>query len=126
MARYTYDTCLTFGTDGEADFAEVDVTVSFACDFGTPETGRFGPVEFYDPGSGDDVHSIRLEKVGGRPAPWNLHFHSDKHFAALVVEMLEASERDLEAMIQEASETAADDHYAALERRWEDRRWSAA
>lgn len=123
---YRYETTLTFGADGEADFAEVDVEVTYECDFGTPETGRFGPVEAYDPGSGDEIHSIKLVKVGGRPAPWNLHFHSDKHFAAIVVERLEASGADLEAMVANAHEEAAADYDRAMEARWEDRRsWAA-
>ena len=122
MSRYRYETTLTFGTDGEADFAEVDVTVSYEVAFGSPESGRFGPVEAYDPGSDDEVHSIRLETVGGKPAPRNLHHHSDKHFAALVVERLEASEADLAAMIENAheSELALEDEIADL--RWEARR----
>lgn len=125
MPRYTYETTLTFDP-GAFDWEEVDVEVSYEVDFGSPESGYFGPVELYDPGSGADVHSIRLEKVGGRKAPWNLHFHSDKHFAALVVEKLEASERDLEAMIQDAHDQEVADHDAAMEARWEARRGEAA
>lgn len=123
--RFTYETCLAFGTDGEADFTEVDVTVSYECSFGCAAQ-TYGPAESCYPAEDPEVDDIRLEKVGGKPAPWNLHFHSDRHFAAIVVERLEASERDLEAMILEASETAADDHYAAQERRWEERRGEAA
>lgn len=121
-ARYRYETTLAFGHDGEADYAEVDVEVSYEVDFGAPETGRFGPIEAYDPGSGDEVHSIRLEKIGGRPAPWNLHFHSDKHFAAIVAEKLEASEADLEAMIANAHEAEVALEDAIAEMRWEERR----
>jgi hypothetical protein len=119
--RYRYETTLSFNPD-RADFTEVDVGVSFEVSFGTPETGCFGPVELYDPGSGDEVHSIRLETVGGRKAPWNLHFHSDKHFAALVVEMLEASEHHLSAMIEAAHEEEVALEDAVAEARWEARR----
>jgi len=121
-ARYKYETTLSFGDDTRADFAEVDVSVSYEVSFGSPESSRFGPIEAYDPGSDDEVHSIRLEKVGGRPAPWNLHFHSDRHFAAICVEKLEESEADLAAMIENAheSELALEDEIADM--RWEARR----
>lgn len=123
--RYRYETTLTFGSEERADFAEVDVEVSYAVSFGCAAQ-TYGPAENCYPAEPDEVDDIRLEKVGGRKAPWNLHFHSDKHFAALVVEKLEASERDLEAMIQDAHEQEVADHDAAMEARWEDRRGEAA
>src|ERR1700747_825263 len=122
MARYTYETTLSFGDDTRADFAEVDVSVSYEVSFGTPESGRFGPIEAYDPGSDDEVHSIRLETVGGRKGPWGLHFHSDNNFAALVVEMIEASEADLLAMVENAHEEELALEDAIAEQRWEERR----
>lgn len=125
MARHRYETTLSFGTDGEADFTEVDVEVSFTVSFGCAAQ-TYGPAELCYPAEADEVDDIRLEKVGGRPAPWNLHFHSDKHFAALVVEKLEASEDDLARMAEIAHEDAAADYDAAMEARWEDRRsWAA-
>lgn len=88
--RFTYSTTLEFDPE-RFDFSEADVTVSFTL-------------------NGDEASDIRLELVGDRKAPWGLHHHSDAHFAALVVEMLEGSERHCEAMIIEAGEQA----YAAL------------
>jgi hypothetical protein len=114
MVRYRYETTLSFNPD-RADFTEVDVGVSFEVSFGRPATRL-------DPASDDEVTDIRLETVGGRKAPWNLHFHSDRHFAELVVEMLEASEHHLSAMIEAAheEEVALEDEIS--EQRWEERR----
>lgn len=119
MARYTYETTLSFGSDERADFAEVDVKVAYDVSFGRAATRL-------DPAEDDEITDIRLIEVGGRPAPWGLHFHSDKHFAAIVAEMLEESEADLEAMIANAHEEAAADYDRAMEARWEARQvWAA-
>jgi hypothetical protein len=120
MVRYRYETTLSFNPD-RADFTEVDVGVSFEVSFGRLAQGpsyACGGV----PADPDEITDIRLETVGGRKAPWNLHFHSDKHFAALVVEMLEASEHHLSAMIEAAheEEVAVEDEIS--EARWEERR----
>lgn len=67
--RYTHSTCLAFGTDGEPDYCELDVTVSYAVAWGSPETGAgyMADPYKYDPGSPDEVEDIRLELVDGRP-----------------------------------------------------------
>lgn len=66
---YQYSTCLSFGTDGEADYAEVDVTISYDVVWGSEESGRFsGPPENYDPGSPDEIESIAVLEIDGRPA----------------------------------------------------------
>jgi hypothetical protein len=64
--RYTFSTCLMFGTDGEADFCELDVTVSFAF---TP--GRAAAPPAYDhgglPADPPEIDDIRVELIDGRP-----------------------------------------------------------
>jgi hypothetical protein len=64
--RYTYSTCLMFGTDGEADFCELDATVSFAF---TP--GRAAAPPAYDhgglPADPPEIDDIRVELIDGRP-----------------------------------------------------------
>lgn len=115
MARYTYETTISFGSEDRADFAEMDVTVSFSVSWGCPSSYR-GPAE------DDEVSDITLIKVGDRFAPWNLHHHSDRHLAALVVEALEDSERDLERMLEIANEEEAGAADVRAERRWEEMR----
>lgn len=69
--RYRYTTCLMFGTDGEADHCELDVTVSYAVTWGRPETPPA-----YDhgglPADPDEVDDIRLELINDQPRPWDL------------------------------------------------------
>lgn len=64
--RYTYSTCLMFGTDGEADHCEIDVTVSFAF---TP--GRAAAPPAYDhgglPADPPEIGDIEVEAIDGRP-----------------------------------------------------------
>jgi hypothetical protein len=64
--RYTFTTCLSFGTDGEADFCELDATVSFAF---TP--GRAAAPPAYDhgglPADPPEIDDIRVELIDGRP-----------------------------------------------------------
>lgn len=125
-SRYTYATTLSFGTDGEPGYSEVEVEVSYEVSFGAPETGRFGPPEHYDPGSGDEVHSIRLEKVEGKARPWDMGFGflSDDAFAEMVEERLDAAEHQ-RAMIAEAIETEASDYEAYQEMLADERRMEA-
>ena len=63
--RYTFTTCLSFGTDGEADFCELDVTVSFAF---TP--GRAAAPPAYDhgglPADPPEIDDIQVELIDGR------------------------------------------------------------
>lgn len=65
--RYTYATCLGWG--GDEPTAEIDVTLSYAVDWGSPGTGRpyFGPPENYDEGSPPEVQDLCVEKIDGRP-----------------------------------------------------------
>lgn len=67
MTRYTYSTCLSFGTDGEADYSEVDTTISYVVRPGRPETPPaydHGGLPAEDP----EIDDIRVEKIDGKPA----------------------------------------------------------
>lgn len=116
--RYTYATTLRFGTDGEPDYAEVDVEVSFSVAWGSPESGRFGPPENYDPGCGDVVEDIKLLTVEGKPRPWGMGYGliSDDAFAETVAERLEAEHGDMVASATEDEVAAEDDHADYLRR----------
>lgn len=88
MARYRHRTTISFGTDGEADYSEHDVEVSYTVAWGDPGTGSpyFGPVELYDPGSPDEVEDIHLEAVDGvTPALAGVH----ATFEALILDEVE-------------------------------------
>lgn len=118
--RYTYACTITFGQDGEPGYSEVEVEVSYSVAWGSPESGWFGPPENYDPGSGDVVEDIRLEKVKGKPRPWNMGygFLSDDDFATDCIEKIEGDKHHYDAMVAEANDaaTAARDSY--LEQEW--------
>lgn len=122
--RYTYATTLSWG--GDEPTAEVEVEVSYEVAWGSPEVGRYGPPEHYDPGSGDVIEDIRLERVEGKPRPWGMYYgyvaNEDDAFATDCIEKLEGSDRHIEAMINEASEVEAGERADTEERRWEDRR----
>ena len=66
MTRYTYSTCLSFGTDGEADYSEMDVTISYVV-----RQGRSATPAAYDhgglPAEDAEIDEIRVEKIDGRP-----------------------------------------------------------
>ena len=66
MTRHTFTTCLSFGTDGEADYREIDATVSFAF---TP--GRAAAPPAYDhgglPADPPEIDDIWVEVIDGRP-----------------------------------------------------------
>lgn len=114
-ARYSYTTCISFGTDGEADYCELDATVSFSVAWGSPERGRFsGPPEDYDPGSADVVEDLRLEAVDGNP------FTGSPTFRAMILDEMErVAEGDMLATARDDAAAAAAD---AEDRRAEQRR----
>lgn len=101
---YHYEATVCLGGDGEDESAEFDVKASFTVAWGSPETGRFGPVEGYDPGAGDEIEDIKLLTVNGKARPWDMGygFLSDDAFAEMVIEMLEA--HHAEHMLHEAAE----------------------
>lgn len=120
MGRYRYATCLSWG--GDIPTAEVEVVVSFGVTWGSPETGRFGPPESYDPGSPDEVEDIRLELVEGKPRPWGMYSgyvaNEDDEFELEVIEKLDGHHDDMIAEAQ-MSEAAAFD--AAMDARADER-----
>ena len=124
--RYRYACTLSWG--GDVPTAEVEVEVSYSMAWGSPETGRYGPPENYDPGCGDEVEDIRLELVEGKPRPWGMYYgyiaNEDAEFETDVREKLDCDEH-LSAMILEASEQeqAAEDSYREAE--WDERRLEA-
>ncbi|MCL5459948.1 hypothetical protein M3M33_15025, partial [Loigolactobacillus coryniformis] len=79
-----------FGNDEDPGYSEHDVEVSFTVAWGSPESGRYGPPEDYDTGSGDAVEDIKLLTVNGKPRPWDMGygFLTDDAFAAMVVARL--------------------------------------
>ena len=67
MTRYTYSTCLSFGTDGEADYCELDATISYVVRQGraeTPPAYAHGGL----PAEDAEIDDVRVEKIDGRPA----------------------------------------------------------
>lgn len=121
--RYTYATTLAFSTGDVPETDEVEVEVSFTVAWGSPETGRFGPVESYDPGSASEVEDIKLLTVNGKPRPWGMYSgyvrNEDDEFEADVIDKLEAHHDD---MLREAAEIEADREIQAQEYRAEARR----
>ena len=116
MARHTYETTLTF----PAGDSEIEIDVKVAYDFRPGCAAQtYGPAERCYPAEDLEIDGIELLEVGGKPRPWGFHWWSDSHFAELVAEKLEASERDLELMVEAASEDVEE---ALAERRWIDRR----
>jgi len=93
MTRYTYDTTVEL-----PDETEADVRVTHSVWWGTPETGRFGAPEDYDPGAPSEVEDVQIVSIEGHPEP----------DAALVNWVKQAIEADYEEMIREAYETRMD------------------
>lgn len=65
MERHQYSTCVSFGTDGEADYAEVDVTISYVVHAGRPET----PPSYSHgglPAEPAEIDDIRVETINGK------------------------------------------------------------
>lgn len=119
--RYTYAASLSLG--GDEPTAELEVEVSFSVAWGSPESGRFGPPEHYDPGSGSVVEDIRVETVESLERPWRLHPGGDDALAAEIIAKLEMGhEADMLAEAAEQDEGAYED---AMERRWEEEREAA-
>jgi hypothetical protein len=119
-SRYTYATTI-YGVAEDVPFAELEVEVSYTVAWGSPESGRFGPPEHYDPGSGSVVEDIRVERVEGLERPWRLHPGGDDALVALILGALD-DDGERAAMIQEAAEEDAGAYEDAMERRAEEAR----
>lgn len=65
--QYKTNIIIVDGYD-EDTMIELNLLVNYTFNPGTPESGRFGPVENYDPGSGDEVvideKSIKIYDAG--------------------------------------------------------------
>jgi hypothetical protein len=91
MSGYRYATTVAFLDD------ELEVEVAFDVAWGSPETGRFGPPEHYDPGSGDVVEDVRLVKVGDQTSGW------DEALEAAILDALDEADLNTAALEQEAA-----------------------
>lgn len=118
--RYTYSTTLSFGTDGEADYREVDVEVSFTCSPGraeTPPSYSHGGL----PAEGREIDDIRLETVNGRERPWRIYEgwipNEDDDFASTVSDIFENNPALMEQLLIEAAEEDLADLERAAEAR---------
>ena len=96
MTRYTYATTLAYSTGDIPETDEIDVEVSFSVAWGSPQVGRFGPVEGYDPGSGDEIEDLKLLTVDAVGGPF------DQHDEAAILQ--EIAQNHTESMLQEARE----------------------
>lgn len=69
---YTFTTTLSWG--GDTPTAELEIECSYSVVWGSPETGRFGPPEDYDPGAPDLIEDIKILSVDGAPWPVDLSY----------------------------------------------------
>lgn len=111
--RYSYSTFLSFGTDGEADYCEIDVTVSFAVAWGEPETGPTYACGG-TPATDDLVEDIRVESIDGDPP-------TNRVLEDMILDMLDGpTDFYTREMLAEAIAVEADAaEYRALLRRGE-------
>ena len=114
---YRYACTLTWG--GDTPTAELEVECSYSVAWGSPESGRFGPPEDYDPGAGDVVEDIKILTVGGKPWPVDLSYglQTPAQHHEMLVDKLESEHE--EAMITEAVEAEAAREDAAADDRFE-------
>jgi hypothetical protein len=119
MTRYTYTTCLSFGTDGEADYCEVDATVSFAVVWGRPETP---PAYAHGglPADPDEINDIRVDAIDGRPV-----VTGDCITRAAILAEFECGNHDADLLATAREEAVADAERAAECREEQRREWTA-
>lgn len=103
--RYTYRTCLSFGTDGESDYCEIDVAVSFTVAWGSPEsgTGYMADPYKYDPGSAPIVEDVRVEQIDTR-----VPTAGDRLTVEAILAEMEANHED--DLLEEAQDYEASHH----------------
>lgn len=120
--RYTYAASLSWG--GDEPTAELEVEVSFTVAWGSPETGRFGPPEDYDPGAGDLIEDIRVETIDGLPLADALKRGGGEYMPGETVrQIIDKLEMDHEAeMIAEAVDDDAARRDSYLEAEADERR----
>jgi len=122
--RFTHYTTVRLSA-GEG--GEFDVTLTYSVAWGSPETGRFGRPEDYDPGCGSEVEDIKVESIEGLTSGWGQAFafgyQTDEQIADAVIEAL--TDGDYDRMLVDASEEAAAHAIEAAEYRAESRRDAA-
>ena len=114
---YSYACTLTWG--GDTPTAELEIECSYSVAWGSPESGRFGPPEDYDPGAGDVVEDIKILTVGDKPWPVDLSFGFQtpaQDHETLVDQLISDHETD---MLAEAVDVEAGREEAAAEDRFE-------
>lgn len=117
---YTYEATVCLGSDEGSEF---DVKASFTVAWGSPETGRFGPVEGYDPGSADEIENVRILEVEGKASGWSQYagdMLSDGQVAEVLIDALITDHA--ERMLHEAAEEDDGRREQAAEYRAEARR----
>ena len=120
--RYTYAASLSWG--GDEPTAELEVEVSYTVAWGTPESGRFGRPEDYDPGAASVVEDIRVETIDGLPLAEALKRGSGEYMPGETVRMIvDKLEMDHEQdMLVEAAEADAARRDSYLEAEADERR----
>lgn len=103
---FIYETTIAFGADGDPRYCEMDVKVSYAVVWGSPERGNFGPPESYDPGSPDEIEDVTVLEIDGRPKPWDLSlgFASNEEVEAAIIARVALPEH-VERMLELAVDT---------------------
>jgi hypothetical protein len=115
--RYTTNVEVSSGDDCGPDF---DIEVSFTV---TPGGAESSPsyASGGSPAYPAEIDDIRLEKVNGKPAPWEMYggwiVDEDDVFEATIVGLLGNCDRHFEAMMEEVAEADEADRDAAAEAR---------
>lgn len=102
--KYKTTLSLNFGTDGEADYSELDVTFTYTVHWGTPETGRgyMADPYKYDPGSPSEIEDIAIVAIDGM-SPFNL----DKGSLDTVLDALNSGKYDDDILADAAHQDEA-------------------
>lgn len=122
MTRYTYTTCLSFGTDGEADYCELDATISYVVHPGRPET----PPAFHHGGlqaEAAEIDDIRVEKIDWRPVG-----AGDEDARDAILAKFDTGEHDADLLAEAAEQDAIDadgwaDHMRSMVEDFPEERW---
>lgn len=100
MPRYTYETGISFG--GDTPTAEFEVEVSFKMVWGRPET----PPSYSHgglPADPDELDNVRVEKVDGKPRPWDLCGVSDDDLQDAILAQIDEADLHTAALEEEAA-----------------------
>jgi len=115
----TYTETLDLSIGGDEPTWEGEATVSYEVAWGSPESGRFGPPEHYDPGSGDVVEAIKVTHIDGVPVAQRAY---GRHEAETLETHIECSDDLLNELLDSAREADAAAYEDAMERRAEEAR----